>query len=205
MSIVPTAQIIGGKFCAALSRKLVRDLFDVREIINDIPLTDAIKEGFFYTLLSHNNRIVDYFFTAIEHRENPTRSEIQGLIKTPLTKQEFQKTFQNLLNQTLEWLTPDDKTFLLEFQKGNDQFRNYAWLQFPSIKRKLENLRIFKAEKPIEFQKQVEYLEQVLYHPFNRKKTLLSVLEESQTAQKSNSNAKKKSRNELDVSQGPSI
>ncbi|MCY4267642.1 MAG: nucleotidyl transferase AbiEii/AbiGii toxin family protein [Flavobacteriaceae bacterium] len=173
MPVVPQAQIIGGKFCAALSRKLVRDLFDVQQILNEIPLAPSIKEGFFYALLSNRNRIVDNFFISIEHRQNPTRSEIDGLMETPLTEQAYQKTFQYLLDQMHEWLTLEDKTFLMEFQKGIDDFRDYHWLRFPSVERKLKHLRILKSKNPVEYEKQLQLLEGVLYDTDVPQKSLL--------------------------------
>ncbi len=165
MPLVPKEQIIGGKFCAALSRKMKRDLFDVREIIHQIPFTESIKEGFFYAMLSHYNKILNHFLIPIEFRQNPTRKEVEGIMKTMLTDREHQKILNDLLEVVHQWLTPQDKEFLLEFQKGHRNYRDYSWLHHPSIEVKIKNLQILQKTNPLKWQNEYQALKDVLDEP----------------------------------------
>lgn len=54
MTMVPRAQLYGGKLCAALDRQHPRDLFDVELLLENEGLNDEIKRGLVFGLISSN-------------------------------------------------------------------------------------------------------------------------------------------------------
>lgn len=162
MRCCPKEQVFGGKFSAALSRKLVRDLFDVHQIFQHTSFNEKIKEGFFYAILSNNNSIANHFLIPIEHRRNPIRKEIAGLFESPLVEKQYQETFEQLLNTLLSALTEKDKQFLLDFKQGN-RLNRFDWLGYPSILWKQQHVMLLKKERPSSYQKLLNRLKTAIH------------------------------------------
>ena len=53
IKVVSTAELFGGKICAAMDRQHPRDLFDVKLLLENEGITDDIKNGFLVALISH--------------------------------------------------------------------------------------------------------------------------------------------------------
>jgi Nucleotidyl transferase AbiEii toxin, Type IV TA system len=54
MSVVSFADLYGGKSVAALDRQHPRDLFEVRDLLGNEGIDDALRKGFIVSLLSHD-------------------------------------------------------------------------------------------------------------------------------------------------------
>ena len=54
-----SAEIYGGKICAALDRQHPRDLFDIKLLLDDEGLTDAIRKSFIVHLVSHDRPMAE--------------------------------------------------------------------------------------------------------------------------------------------------
>ncbi len=88
-----------------------------------------------------------------------------------------QTTFQNLLTHIHTWLNAQDKEFLIEFKKGNISYRDYHWLSFPSIQRKLDHLMILKSKKPEIHRQYVQALEAIFKDTPMKKKSIIPAIQ----------------------------
>jgi len=59
MPLVPIAQLYGGKICAALDRQHPRDLFDIKLLFENEGITNEIKRGFIFGLVSSSRPTLD--------------------------------------------------------------------------------------------------------------------------------------------------
>jgi hypothetical protein len=162
MRLLPPGQILGSKICAALDRQHPRDLFDVQYILNDTGITQEIKEGFLFYLLSHERPLHELLSPNWKDQKQAMETQFAGMTADAFTYELYEQTKENLLNTLHNSLTKTDKQFLLEFKSLQPDWSIYDFQQFPGIKWKLENLKKLKEMNPEKHQGQLGLLRQSL-------------------------------------------
>lgn len=160
--MVPQKQLWGGKINAALDRQHPRDLFDVKNLINDIGYSTEIKEGFIFFLLCGKRPIQELLNPRPIDQSAVFESQFNGMTDNSFGNEEYQATREQLIRLINESLTSEDKKFLLAFSKGEPDWRKVDYSKYPAIKYKLLNINKLKENNPQKHKEQMEIIEQVL-------------------------------------------
>lgn len=159
---VSQKQLWGGKINAALDRQHPRDLFDVRNLMNEIGYSTNIKEGFIFFLLCGKRPIHELLNPHPIDQSAIFESQFKGMTDSLFDYDEYQTTREQLIKVVNESLTPEDKKFLLAFSKGEPDWERVDYSKFPAIKWKLLNINKLKDKNPQKYNEQVEILERML-------------------------------------------
>lgn len=169
LPIVPMAQLFGGKICAALDRQHPRDLFDVKLLLDNEGLTDEIKHGFVFSLVSSNRPTHEMLNPHLQDQRKAFEQQFKGMSKHAFSYDDYEVTRQKLISTLNVCLNDQDKAFLLSLNRLEPDWSIYDYQDFPSVKWKLFNLKKFKTEKPESYQKQLHDLQRLLGLGFGNK------------------------------------
>lgn len=160
--VMSTADIYGGKICAALDRQHPRDLFDVKVLFENEGITEEIRKAFIVYLVSNNRPINELL--------NPTRldismafsEEFETMTEEDVSYDELVETRESLISTINDKLTNSEREFLISVKLGEPDWKliNLPDIEhLPSIKWKVMNIRKMEANK---HKKQLESLKKVL-------------------------------------------
>jgi predicted nucleotidyltransferase component of viral defense system len=162
ISTVSAGQLWGGKINAALDRQHPRDLFDIKNLFNDIGYTDEIKTGFLFFLLCDNRPIHELLNPKYLDQRIVFDSQFSGMTDLLFSYDEFEEIRKQLVSIVNKSLTVNEKNFLLAFIKGEPDWADVDYSMFPAIRWKMLNMKKLKENNPQKFWKQVELLERVI-------------------------------------------
>jgi predicted nucleotidyltransferase component of viral defense system len=161
MPVVSPEQLWGGKIIAALDRQHPRDLFDINNLLSTIGFTDDIKRGFIFFLLCGKRPIHEILNPQLNNQEPLFDSQFDGMTDQLFTYKEYEIVRKQLIESVCKSLNKEDKKFLLAFVKGEPNWDNVNYSEYPSIKWKLLNIDRFKTTNPEKFHEQVAELEKL--------------------------------------------
>lgn len=162
------AQETFDKFCevkivAALDRQHPRDLFDIKNLINEVGYSSEIKEGFIFFLLCSKRPMHELLSPHLIDQSSVFESQFNGMTTDNSFNYKEYQTFREILMEIVnESLKPEDKKFLLAFAKGNPDWSAVDYSRFPAIKWELLNISRLKKNDPQKFNEQVDALIQIL-------------------------------------------
>lgn len=162
MPVVSMSQLYGGKLCAALDRQHPRDLFDVKVMLEEEGFTSDIKRGLMYGLVSSTRPTHEMLQPNLQDQRIAHAKQFIGMSDVPFSYEDYEQTRQELIGKIRESLTPEDKTFLLSFNRLEPVWSEYNFRDFPSVRWKLFNLEKLRKEKPEKLQTQLEKLAALL-------------------------------------------
>ena len=160
--MVSQGQLWGGKINAALDRQHPRDLFDVKNLINEVGYSADIKEGFLFFLLCGKRPIHELLRPHCINQTAVFESQFKGMTEHAFGYDEYVNTREDLIKMINESLTNEDKKFLLAFSKGEPDWTNVDYSKFPAIRWKLLNINKLKNDNPLKYGEMVEILKHVL-------------------------------------------
>lgn len=160
---VSQKQLWGGKINAALDRQHPRDLFDVRNLINEIGYSTDIKEGFIFFLLCGKRPIHELLKFHPIDQSAILESQLNGMTNSSFGYDEYQAIREQLVKMINESLTLEDKEFLLAFSQGGPDWKKVDYSKFPAVKWKLLNIKKLKESNPQKHKEQVDILERILF------------------------------------------
>ncbi|KTD50114.1 hypothetical protein Lqui_1439 [Legionella quinlivanii] len=161
------ADLYGGKICAALDRYHPRDLFDIKLLLENQGLTEAIRQAFIVYLASGSRpmhellepRITE---TSQKEFESTFQNEFSGMTSIPTTHEELKGIQAHLPKLLLSSFTETEKMFLIQLKSGNPDWSLLpidGIENLPGIQWKLQNINKIPEEKKIE---QLNKLKRVL-------------------------------------------
>lgn len=159
---VPFGQLYGGKICAALDRQHPRDLFDIKDLLENEGITNEVKKGFLFALLSSNRPVQEVLLPHFLNQKQAFIHQFQGMSEAPFTYNDFIKTRETLVHELHQLLTENDRRFLLDFESGKPDWSNYDFERFPSIQWKLQNIKVLKQTNSGKYAEQIRRLQSVL-------------------------------------------
>ena len=161
--MVSRKQLWGGKINAALDRQHPRDLFDIRNLLNDVGFSIEIKDGFLFFLLCSKRPIHELLRPHSIDQSTVFESQFKGMTDTSFGYDEYERTRKLLIKTINESLTKEDKDFLLSFSKGEPYWGKVDYSRFPAIKWKLLNIKKLKENNFQKYEEQVDTLERILF------------------------------------------
>lgn len=145
ISVVSMGQLYGGKICAALDRQHPRDLFDVKDLLENEGFTDEIKKGFILLLLSSKRPLNEMLQPNLIDQRETMVNHFDGMSSEPFTYEDFEKIRATLIDTIRQNLTAKDKEFLLSFSNLTPDWSINDFERFPAVQWKLQNLTKLKV------------------------------------------------------------
>lgn len=162
MQIVPTSQLYGGKLCAALDRQHPRDLFDVKHLMANEGISDAIKTGFIYCLIGSERPMHEIMEPNLQDQRSAMEHHFAGMTKDVFTYAEYEEVRLQMIEKIQKSLTDNDKNFLLSVADALPDWTYYNFETYPAIAWKLQNLQKLKEVNITKHKHQLEKLESLL-------------------------------------------
>lgn len=118
------ADLYGGKICAALDRYHPRDLFDVKLLLDNLGLTEQIRQAFIVYLASSSRPMHELLDPKISEAsqlefENTFKNEFSGMTDTSISHDELSTIRAELPSLLLSSFTDHERNFLLTLKSGN--------------------------------------------------------------------------------------
>ena len=145
ITVVSMGQLYGGKICAALDRQHPRDLFDIKDLLENEGFTDDIKRGFMLLLLSSNRPLNEMLQPNLIDQRETMVNQFDGMSSKNFSYEDFEKTREILIDTIRQSLTAKDKEFLISFSNLTPDWSIYDFERFPAVQWKLQNLTKLKA------------------------------------------------------------
>lgn len=160
--LVPLAQLYGGKICAALDRQHPRDLFDAKLLLAGEGITDGIKRGVIYGLVSSNRPTHEMLEPNLLDQRTVFENQFEGMSNIEFSYADFEATRNWLVAEINASLDERDVTFLLSLNGLEPDWSIYDFRDFPAVRWKCLNLEKFREENPDGYQQQLAQLVSVL-------------------------------------------
>lgn len=162
MPLVPIAQLYGGKICAALDRQHPRDLFDIKLLFENEGITNEIKRGIIFGLVSSSRPTLELLDPHFLDQRIAFENQFEGMSEIEFSYDEYEATRFQLIETIHSGLNEGDKAFLLSLNRLVPDWSIYYFQEFPSVKWKLLNLEKFKTKNAENYQQQLNKLERFL-------------------------------------------
>ncbi|MDZ4676375.1 MAG: nucleotidyl transferase AbiEii/AbiGii toxin family protein [Oligoflexia bacterium] len=150
ISVVPMADLYGGKICAALDRQHPRDLFDIKILLENEGLTDKIRKGFLVYLASHDRPMHEVIAPTKKNIKDIFDKEFKDMTEIPTTLDDLYQVRNALIKQIHKDMTADEKEFLISLKSAEP---NWGLLgikgveKLPAIQWKLQNIKKMAVAK----------------------------------------------------------
>ncbi|MEM7086429.1 MAG: nucleotidyl transferase AbiEii/AbiGii toxin family protein [Bacteroidota bacterium] len=162
ISTMHSGQLYGGKICAALDRQHPRDLFDIKDLLDQGGITEDIKTGFLLCLLASARPIHELLSPNLLDQKIAMENQFLGMTEDDFTYEEYEQTRNVLIKSIGESLSVQDKKFLTSFVATQPDWTIHDFEKFPSVQWKLQNLQHLKENNPEKHGALLEALEEVL-------------------------------------------
>ncbi|MBS0970747.1 nucleotidyl transferase AbiEii/AbiGii toxin family protein [Nissabacter archeti] len=159
MAVVSFADLYAGKICAALDRQHPRDLFDVKFLLDNEGLTDALRKALLVYVISHPRPIAELLRPHFKEISGIYEGEFRRMAEVDVPLADLQAVREQLVAQIHAEMTSDERAFLLSFKRRQP---DWALLgldhidQLPAVRWKLHNLSKMPADKHADAVKQLE-------------------------------------------------
>ncbi|WP_258367875.1 nucleotidyl transferase AbiEii/AbiGii toxin family protein [Komagataeibacter oboediens] len=163
MQVVSFADLYAGKIVAAFDRQHPRDLFDVRGLLANEGVDDALRRAFLVYLISHNRPMAE----VLAPTRKPLREEFErgfvGMTEEPVTLTELETAREAIIAEMVAAMPDDHRRFLASFKRGEPDWELLGIPEaqhLPAVMWKQRNLAKLPDAKRAEL---TEALERVLF------------------------------------------
>jgi predicted nucleotidyltransferase component of viral defense system len=162
MRIVSFPDLYAGKIVAALDRQHPRDLFDVRDLLANEGVDEALRRAFLIYLISHDRPMAEVL--AVRRKDIAAEFErgFVGMTRQPKEMEALLKAREALIEEIVGAMPDTHRKFLLAFERGEPDWATLGLgsaADLPAVRWRHHNLDGLKAEKR---QARVRQLEEVL-------------------------------------------
>jgi len=118
IQVVSFADLYAGKIVAAFDRQHPRDLFDVRALLANEGVNDALRRAFLVYLISHNRPMAEVLVPT----RKPLREEFErgfvGMTHESVTLAELEAAREAIIAAMVVAMPEDHRRFLVGFKRG---------------------------------------------------------------------------------------
>lgn len=161
IAVVSFADLYAGKMVAALDRQHPRDFFDVRDLLANEGINDALRRAFIVYLLSHNRPMAE----VLAARSKPFTAEFQrgfvGMTAEPVAEAELLAVRDRLKEIVVGEMSKALRRFLVSFERGEPEWDLLGLpsiSELPAVQWRQHNLDSLTAERRAELVAQLEAL-----------------------------------------------
>ncbi|MFN5588932.1 MAG: nucleotidyl transferase AbiEii/AbiGii toxin family protein [Holosporales bacterium] len=163
LPVLGLPDLYAGKICAALDRQHPRDLFDIKLLLANEGIDDALRKAFLVYLISHNRPMAELLAPSRKDIRQTYEGEFRTMTQLPVSLDELNAARETLIALLQREMTKDERQFLLSFKAGEP-----AWLllgvegasSLPAVQWKQLNLAKMDSQKR---QDGLKALQKVLY------------------------------------------
>lgn len=144
MPLLHPHDLYAGKLCAALDRQHPRDLFDVKLLLEDEGIDDALLPVFIVYVISGNRPLAEMIAPQFHPLESVFDTQFKGMTRQPVRVEELEETRLTLVDLIQARLTDAQRRFLISFKKGETDWSLLSLPgveQLPAVQWKLINIR----------------------------------------------------------------
>ncbi len=117
-----SAEIYGGKICAALDRQHPRDLFDIKLLLENEGLTDAIRKSFIVHLVSHDRPMAELLDPNFADLKKAFTADFEGMTLAKVSPEELEEARAALVKAIRKDMTDKERRFILSVKKGDPEW-----------------------------------------------------------------------------------
>lgn len=153
MTVVSFADLYAGKICAALDRQHPRDLFDVKQLLDNEGLIDELRKALLVYIISHPRPITELLRPNLKDISGIYEGEFRNMADQDIPQADLEATREQLVSLINTSLTPQEREFLLSFKNRTPDWTLLELTgidQLPAVRWKLQNLARMTQEKHAE-------------------------------------------------------
>jgi predicted nucleotidyltransferase component of viral defense system len=150
IQVVSFADLYAGKAVAALDRQHPRDLFDIRDLLANEGVDDALRRAFVVYMLSHDRPMSEVLAPTRKNISEEFVRVFQGMTDKPVTLSELTAAREALINELIGNMPTAHRRFLLSFERGKPDWSLLGLpsaVELPAVKWRQLNLDKLSAEK----------------------------------------------------------
>jgi len=139
-----TADLYGGKLCAALDRQHPRDLFDIKQLQDAGELTEDIRQAFVVYLTGHHRPMAELLVPNAKPIEQLYTHHFAGMTAHAIELDELEAARKKLFSWVRTALTENERKFLLSIKQGEPDWSLMPFdhiQELPAIQWKLHNIK----------------------------------------------------------------
>jgi hypothetical protein len=150
MAVVSFADLYAGKICAALGRQHPRDLFDVKQLLDNEGITDELRKALLVYIISHPRPIAELLKPNFKDISDVYQGEFRNMADQDIPQETLEATRKQLVRLINSSLTPQERSFLLSFKNRTPDWSLLELPgidQLPAVRWKMQNLAKMNPEK----------------------------------------------------------
>lgn len=153
IATLSTADLYGGKICAALDRQHPRDFYDVMMLLKNDGITEQTRKAFVIYLASHGRPMNELLNPNWKDIQLVFDKEFVGMTLEPVELSSLLKARDEMHRILLQDLTPNEKRFLISMKEGTPEWEALeipGIENLPGLKWKLSNIKKMPKSKHAE-------------------------------------------------------
>jgi predicted nucleotidyltransferase component of viral defense system len=153
MAVVSFADLYAGKICAALDRQHPRDLFDIKQLLDNEGLTVDLRKALLVYIISHPRPIAELLRPHFKDISAVYEGEFRNMADQDIPQAELEAAREQLVRLIHTSLTPQERAFLLSFKNRTPDWSLLELSgidRLPAVRWKLQNLTKMPSEKHVE-------------------------------------------------------
>lgn len=150
MAVVSFADLYAGKICAALDRQHPRDLFDIKQLLENEGLIDDLRKALLVYIISHPRPIAELLRPHFKDITSAYEGEFINMTDLDIDQADLEAAREQLVWNINNSLTSKDRAFLLSFKNRTPDWSLLELSgidQLPAVRWKLQNLTKMAPEK----------------------------------------------------------
>lgn len=143
MQVASFADLYAGKIVAALDRQHPRDLFDVRTLLANEGVDNALREAFVAYLVSHRRPMIELLAPNRREIRDEFERGFSGMTEEPLGLDDLLATRELLARTMVEEMPEQHRRFLVSMEAGEPEWTLLARTEIealPAVQWRLRNL-----------------------------------------------------------------
>jgi predicted nucleotidyltransferase component of viral defense system len=150
IAVVSFADLYAGKIVAALDRQHPRDLFDIRDLLANEGIDDALRQAFLIYLVSHDRPMSEVLAPKRKDFADEFLRGFAGMTEKPVTETDLKEAREALIADIVGRMPDAHRGFLIAFEKGEPDWNLIglpAAAELPAVRWRQQNLDKLSNEK----------------------------------------------------------
>ncbi|MCC5452914.1 nucleotidyl transferase AbiEii/AbiGii toxin family protein [Rheinheimera sp. UJ51] len=153
MAVVSFADLYAGKICAALDRQHPRDLFDVKQLLDNEGIDEPLRKALLVYMISHPRPIAEILRPNFKDISGLYDGEFKTMSEQEVSRAELESARVQLVDNNHSLLTLQERQFLLSSKRLQPDWSLLGIEgidQLPAVRWKMHNLSKMSAIKHAE-------------------------------------------------------
>ena len=150
IAVVSFEDLYAGKICAALDRQHPRDLFDIKQLLDNEGITDRLRKALLVYIISHPRPITELLKPHFKDISNIYEGEFRNMAEHDIPLAALANAREQLVNIINNELTQEERKFLLSFKSHEPDWSLLGLPnidKLPAVRWKLQNIGKMSPQK----------------------------------------------------------